>query len=90
MTFQEIHEALREAGKPVSDPQLYRYMRRFGVKPEGALQIPRRYPAQSAASIIRGLGLVQHSATVKRNGGRMAGVVALKELRQLRRKAGAR
>ena len=88
MTFQQIHEALAAAGKPVSQVQLYRYMRRFGVKPEGALQIPRRYPAQSAATIIAGLGLVPLAAPARAT--KAGRVLTLKELRTEKRKAGRR
>lgn len=57
MTFQQIHEALAAAGKPVADAQLYRYLRACEIKPAGRNQRPQQYPDNSAWLIRRWLGI---------------------------------
>lgn len=57
MTTEQIQAQLRRAGKPVCRFTLYRYLRRFRIRPVGPRQCPQRYPADSAERIIRGLGL---------------------------------
>lgn len=57
MTFQTIKDDLASAGKPASDAQVFRYMRRLKIKPVGALTIPRQYPDTASDDILRHLGL---------------------------------
>lgn len=58
MTYSEIHTYLAARGKPVSDPQLYRYMRRLNIRPVGeGLTCPRLYPEDAGRVIADWLGL---------------------------------
>lgn len=98
MTFTEIKNQLSEAGKPVADVQIYRYMRRLGIKSIGVKQIPRRYPDDSARKILAELGMsadIQISAdaptrtakTILERTARPVGLVSMAVLRRARREA---
>ena len=56
MTIPQIHKAIRPH-KRVSRTTLYTYLRRFRIKPVGVRQCPQRYPADTAARILKALGI---------------------------------
>jgi hypothetical protein len=58
MTIPQIRIALNDAGKPLSRPQLYVYIKRLGIEPLGARQIPQQYPKDTPKKILARLGLV--------------------------------
>ncbi|MDE2103687.1 MAG: hypothetical protein KGL39_40995 [Patescibacteria group bacterium] len=57
MKLTEIQSDLNEAGKFITDRQVYKIMRRLGIKHVGARQNPQQYPANAAARILKHFGI---------------------------------
>ncbi len=57
MTPTQILKELKAGGKPCCQPQLYRYLKAFRIKPAGIRQRPQIYPADTAQRILNHLGL---------------------------------
>ena len=56
MTIPQIRKAIRPH-KKVSHSTLYNYFRRLSIEPVGVRQCPQRYPADTAARILKALGI---------------------------------
>lgn len=91
LTVEQIQQALADAGKPVHRVTIYRYFNELEIGPVGAMQHPRRYPADSAARILGHLGLQIAALTGERahshktNGnGHKGRAVKLPTMRELR------
>ena len=91
MTFKEIQTALAEAGKPLAEAQVYRYIRKCEIRLAGASQRPQRYADDSAVKILAHLGLVADAPPLAP--GSSVGLVklpALKRARALAKKGAAK
>ena len=78
MTTKQIILNLKDAGKPVSMMQLYRYFDTLNIKPLGIRQRPQQYPADAADTILRALGLTPQPK---------ASIPTMKQLKAEKRKA---
>jgi hypothetical protein len=92
MTASEIREKVSQQ-KPVSRPQLYRYIKALNITPIGARQKPQRFPDDAADRILIHLGFkngtakVTHSVAATPTG---KTVLSLRTLKSERNKRGAR
>ena len=74
MTIIQIQERVSER-KPVSQKQVFRYLKVCKIKPAGLRQRPQQYPDDAADRILETLGLK---------------IVSMNELRDVRRRAKSR
>ncbi|HWH79907.1 MAG TPA: hypothetical protein VNT76_21145, partial [Candidatus Binatus sp.] len=52
--------------KPMTQATLYGYLRRFKIKPLGAIrQCPQQYPDDTPARILKGLGLTRNARNAR-------------------------
>ena len=57
MKIDQIIATLTKYGKTLKTCQLYRHLKRAGIKPVGARQRPQKYPADTALRLAQYLGL---------------------------------
>jgi hypothetical protein len=81
MTVPQIREKLSPV-KPVSTPQLYRYIKVLHIEPLGARQRPQHYPEDTPQKILLHLGLTTPD--------QKSAVVSLRHLRTQRSKTKTR
>jgi len=87
MTLSQITKAVN-AVKPVSRPQLFRYIKAAGIEPLGARQRPQQYPPDSADRILDHLGLAVAAGVEEHMPhGRTARLPSMRELKSERSRA---
>lgn len=87
MTYTQIQEHLRQAGKPVTNVTLHRYLRACQITALKPLTRPRRYTDDAAKIITKWLGL--DNASTRASGPAPVGRMTIAPLAQLKTTAKA-